>query len=555
MPMSSVLSGPELVAKVDDFLQDVSCEVDAASETVDAVRTVAEACFFQRSISIHEFVRRATGSLENYPNLARKLTVFLHASGERLEVIVNDVPTVELIVIHGPVGGQIYALSDAIQAPPIPNTAALRAFIQMDTFEHDFTNATSSSSWAQAIAELLQQQLIYSSFDFNYSMMCLRYLRRLARQKGILPPSFFLHDVVRDGFHPVFGGGFADVFKGRLNGEVVCLKALRFFIERPEMAQKLLNDCCREALVWKQLDHPNVLPFLGVNVDLFAPSFCLVSPWMSNGNLIQFLHQHPDFDRRNAIIDIASAMQYLHENLPPIVHADIRGVGCSFCSMLLLVRDDLRCCLADFGLCSIAASFSVTSSSSGNGKGAIRWMAPELFVTSGDGNQLKSPSRDIYAFACTILEVYTGQPPFVQHKHDPAVIHEVSSGRRAARPVNIPDDLWALIEACWQQDSTSRPAARTVVQTLRAGSLPVHDPASSRIPARPQLAKSTSEPISTNQNSMVDDHISSSPVKLTPLRRDFGEDPGPAVEEKPKRAFWSFGRKEKQKASPQRRPF
>ncbi|KAJ7598719.1 kinase-like domain-containing protein [Mycena floridula] len=166
-----------------------------------------------------------------------------------------------------------------------------------------------------------------SSLDAVHRTKCLRHLRRLALQKGILPPSFFLHDVIRDGLHPVSGGGFADVYKGKLNGDVVCLKALRFFVERSEMAQKLLNDCCREALVWKQLNHPNVLPFLGVNVELFAPSFCLVSPWMSNGNLMQFLDRHPDFDRRSAITDIAAAMQYLHEYSPSIVHADIRGVS------------------------------------------------------------------------------------------------------------------------------------------------------------------------------------------------------------------------------------
>ncbi|KAJ7583148.1 kinase-like domain-containing protein, partial [Mycena floridula] len=195
-----------------------------------------------------------------------------------------------------------------------------------------------------------------------------------------------------------------DVYKGKLNDAVVCLKVLRFFVERPEMARELLIDCCREALVWKQLNHPNVLPFLGVNVELFAPSFCLVSPWMSNGNLLQFLHRNPDFDRRNAITDIAAAMQYLHEYSPPIVHADIRCAN-------VLVDSDLRCRLADFGLSSISASFTLTNSSSGNGKGSTRWLAPEFF-TAGDANQFKSMPRDIYAFACTILEVVASQCGF-----------------------------------------------------------------------------------------------------------------------------------------------
>ncbi|KAJ7586154.1 kinase-like domain-containing protein [Mycena floridula] len=209
------------------------------------------------------------------------------------------------------------------------------------------------------------------------------------------------------------------------------------------------TDCCREALVWRQLNHPNVLPFLGVNVDLFAPSFCLISPWMSNGNLMQFLQRNPDFDRRNAITDIAAAMEYLHGYSPPIVHADIRGAN-------VLVRDDLRCCLADFGLSSVTTSFTLTSST-GNG-GSIRWLAPESFMISvdGDENRSKSTSRDTYASVCAVLEVYTGQSPFPQYKFDPPVMYDVLAGKRPPRPPRLSNELWMLVESCWQQDPARR---------------------------------------------------------------------------------------------------
>ncbi|KAJ7584946.1 hypothetical protein C8J56DRAFT_1053351 [Mycena floridula] len=463
MSSSPVMTGSELVAVVDGFLADVSCEAKIGREIVDVVNTVTEDCFFQKSISVHQFIQRATASLKYYPNLARKLDSFLHFSGERLELIVNETGMVELVVIHGPQGGQIYSLSDSSEVPAISNTITLRALLEEETVETHLTNATSSSSWARAVAELLQDELESkrSSLDMVHAAKCLRHLRRLAAQRGILPPSFFLHNVIRDGLHPVFGGGFADVYKGKLNGEAVCLKALRFFVERPEMAQTLLSDCCREALVWKQLNHPNVLPFLGVNVDLFAPSFCLVSPWMSNGNLMQFLQRNPDFDRRNAITDIAAAMQYLHDYSPPIVHADIRGAN-------VLVSDDLRCCLADFGLSSISVSFTPTISYSGNGKGSTRWLAPELFLMSEeDKNYMKSTSRDIYAFACTILEVYTGQPPFSHHKFDAPVMHDVLAGRRPPRPSGLSEELWTLTESCWRQDPARRPSAHSVMQFLR----------------------------------------------------------------------------------------
>ncbi|KAF8989999.1 hypothetical protein BDZ89DRAFT_923820, partial [Hymenopellis radicata] len=88
---------------------------------------------------------------------------------------------------------------------------------------------------------------------------------------------FFCREVRCVGTHPVSGGGFSDIWKGTIDDIPVCVKVLRLFTA-DKAGQDL--DCYQEALVWKQLQHPNVLPFLGVNEDLLAPSFCLISPWM-----------------------------------------------------------------------------------------------------------------------------------------------------------------------------------------------------------------------------------------------------------------------------------
>jgi len=58
-----------------------------------------------------------------------------------------------------------------------------------------------------------------------------------------------------------------------------------------------LQDFCSEVLVWRQLRHPNILPFIGANLELFEPRFCFISPWMNNGDIMSYLKQHPDHDR------------------------------------------------------------------------------------------------------------------------------------------------------------------------------------------------------------------------------------------------------------------
>ena len=52
---------------------------------------------------------------------------------------------------------------------------------------------------------------------------------------------------------------------------------------------------CTNAVIWKQLRYPNVVTFLGFDSD--PPPFSLVYPWMSNGSLSEYLHEHPDADK------------------------------------------------------------------------------------------------------------------------------------------------------------------------------------------------------------------------------------------------------------------
>ncbi|KAF9068854.1 kinase-like domain-containing protein, partial [Rhodocollybia butyracea] len=151
-----------------------------------------------------------------------------------------------------------------------------------------------------------------------------------------------------------------------------------------------------EALVWRQLRHPNVLPLLGINPDLFYPSFCLISPWMANGDVITYLKKNPVDDVYSILSDIAAGICYLHSQDPPIVHGDIRGAN-------ILVHDDLRCCLADFGLTVINSESRAWTNATSSQKGAIRWLAPEYFF-SDTSPKVPNTSRDMYAFGCTIFE-------------------------------------------------------------------------------------------------------------------------------------------------------
>jgi serine/threonine protein kinase len=96
-----------------------------------------------------------------------------------------------------------------------------------------------------------------------------------------------------------------------------------------------------EVALWRQLSHPNVLPFFGVYH--WHGLLCLVSPWMKAGNVNEFLEQFPRANRLNLVriarqfiyveisknsqvLDIARGLEYLHQMDPNVVHGDLKGV-------------------------------------------------------------------------------------------------------------------------------------------------------------------------------------------------------------------------------------
>ncbi|KAL0570930.1 hypothetical protein V5O48_011031 [Marasmius crinis-equi] len=311
---------------------------------------------------------------------------------------------------------------------------------------------------------------------------CFQCLSYLNNHYGSIPASIHLADVVKEGAHPLTSGGYAvrkdanfysintgsswrpfkDIWKGRVaDKQMVCLKVLRVYTGSYD-ERKLRRQLGDEVLIWRQLRHPNIHQFLGITAELFRPSYCIVSPWMSNGDLMHYTRERQVSleDKVKMMQEISIAIRYLHEHHPPIIHGDIKGIN-------ILVSDDGHCLLNDFGLATIEGDLSQGHTDPAVIRGSVPWLAPELM--SPDPVDIQNQTaRDIYALGCTIFELLTGNAPFSEKKREPQIIVAVLHGFRPERPASTicPDPLWAIIEGCWEEDARKRLGASEVVCRL-----------------------------------------------------------------------------------------
>ncbi|KAJ7279584.1 kinase-like domain-containing protein [Mycena rebaudengoi] len=309
---------------------------------------------------------------------------------------------------------------------------------------------------AQQLLDVLQD-VLDSTSDFTSKALLSKALLKLSRKCGLHPTCFSLSELKKMG-HQIAGGGFGDVWRGLVGDQTVAVKSVRIFLE--EDVQAALKQFGREALIWRQLCHPNLLPFLGLYT--LDGRLCLVSPWMENGHLQQFLKKAPsDIDQLSLIMDVALGLEYLHTN--NVVHGDLKAPN-------VLVTSSGRACIADFGLSSIIDVLSVqfTNSSQSVRGGTVRYQAPELL--SGDSSN--HFASDVYAFACLCYEIFTRKLPFFEIVNDITVGIKVIAGLRPSRPPEIiPDNIWMLLEDCWLQECSDRPTMAQIIQRLGGPSI------------------------------------------------------------------------------------
>ncbi len=211
----------------------------------------------------------------------------------------------------------------------------------------------------------------------------------------------------------------------------VAIKALH-----PEVLEQhptLLERFLREADALRQLDHPNIVNWLGV-IEQDGVHY-LIMEYVAGGSLADLLRQQPQLPLERVLeigLDLADALTRTHRL--GIIHRDLKPRN------VLLTQDGMPR-LSDFGVAHYVQR--TTLSQPGGFAGTLAYIPPEAFM-----GQEVDESTDIWSFGVMLYEMLAGRVPF-ESDNTAGLINAILNSSPPAldelRP-NLPRHLIQLIE-------------------------------------------------------------------------------------------------------------
>ncbi|EOY13283.1 Leucine-rich repeat protein kinase family protein, putative [Theobroma cacao] len=190
-------------------------------------------------------------------------------------------------------------------------------------------------------------------------------------------------------------GSFGSVYQGSLSdGLNIAIKVFNLEVEGSFKSFDI------ECEVLRNIRHRNLVKIISscCNVDFKA----LVIEFMPSGSLEKWLYSHNYFldilHRLNVMIDVASALEYLHHGQTiPMAHCDLKPSN-------VLLDEDMVAHLGDFGIAKLLGEEDSTVQTLT--LATIGYMAPE-YGTQG----IVSIKSDVYSFGILLIETLTRKKP------------------------------------------------------------------------------------------------------------------------------------------------
>ncbi|KAF9785751.1 kinase-like domain-containing protein [Thelephora terrestris] len=321
-----------------------------------------------------------------------------------------------------------------------------------------------AQEFADAVSGMLNSD---KGLNIELKSKTLAQLRRVCGRYGVVPTSYVLAGVVKDEPLPQKTGIVTETWKGTYENKPVAIKIFKI-AERRNDGEKIKTRFYKEVVLWKRLAHKNILPCLGISRDV--AELCLISPWMKNGCITQYIRNNPLVNPLDLLKDTANGLNYLHTS--GLIHGDLRAEH-------IFIGENGQACIANTGHTSIApVAFGTCKSIITAGTMSLdsfkwRWAAPELQEPNAYDipKVVATKHSDIYGMGMVIYEVLAREAPFREYD-DTTVLSEIQNGKRPrkpadAAPLGITESIWMLLGQCWDWEPRFRPASAHVLNVLR----------------------------------------------------------------------------------------
>ncbi|PAA60736.1 hypothetical protein BOX15_Mlig032845g1, partial [Macrostomum lignano] len=266
-------------------------------------------------------------------------------------------------------------------------------------------------------------------------------------------------------------GGFSEVHKAYDLSEhrFVACKIHQLNPAWPkEKKDNYIRHAVREIEIHKTLHHPRIVEVYDV-FDIDCDCFCTVLEYSKGCDLDFYLKQNkslPEREARNIICQVVSALKYLNQRKPPVIHYDLKPGN-----ILLGEGDSIAAIkLTDFGLSKVMTEDKFQADTgmdlTSPGSGTYWYLPPECFETGSENVPKISSKVDVWSVGVIFYQCLYGQKPFGNNLSQADVLRNhtiLLHARRVEFPPSTPSSCRVseqaknFIRRCVTHDKRLRP--------------------------------------------------------------------------------------------------
>jgi len=224
-------------------------------------------------------------------------------------------------------------------------------------------------------------------------------------------------------------GGFSEVHKGfdlKEQRYVACKIHQLNKDWKDDKKANYIKHALREYNIHKALEHPRIVKLYDV-FEIDANSFCTVLEYCDGHDLDFHLKQNkiiPERESRSIIMQVVSALKYLNEIKPPIIHYDLKP-GNILLTGGNVISGDIK--ITDFGLSKIMDEDNYNPQEgmdlTSQGAGTYWYLPPECFVV-GKAPPKISSKVDVWSVGVIFYQCLYGKKPFGHNQSQATILEE-----------------------------------------------------------------------------------------------------------------------------------